>query len=246
MSVDLNNIVDQLSSLTVLQAAELAKQAPEPKRSADLFEKAGDFHQAAEEHARAGDALQAARAYEAAFDYAAAIEAYRNAGERGKALELLEKTGRFFEAGGLAIELGESDRALRCFQQVGPREPEYADACDALAKLFSERRAFDRLHLDELIGGLRLLPDRFIESPVDRHGAVGHARRPDALGELFVVLLAGRRIDGAEQHRRSEDACVQTIHSVLQQLPPAAGVGTRLPRGLSGSPRPILACVQRR
>jgi tetratricopeptide (TPR) repeat protein len=125
------------------EAAELAKQSPEPKRSADLFEKAGDFHHAAEEHARAGDALQAARAYEAAFDYAAAIEAYRSAGERGKALELLEKTGRFFEAGGLALELGESDRALRCFQQVGPREPEYADACDALAKLFSERRAFD-------------------------------------------------------------------------------------------------------
>jgi tetratricopeptide (TPR) repeat protein len=125
------------------EAAELAKQSPEPKRSADLFEKAGDYHQAAEEHARAGDPLQAARAYEAAFDYAAAIEAYRNAGAKPKVLELLEKTGRFFEAGALALELGESDRALRCFQQVGPRESEYAEACDALAKLFSERRAFD-------------------------------------------------------------------------------------------------------
>jgi tetratricopeptide (TPR) repeat protein len=125
------------------EAAELTKQSPEPKRSADLYEKAGDFHQAAEEHARAGDPLQAARAYEAAFDYAAAIDAYRNAGAKEKALELLEKTGRFFEAGVLALELGESDRALRLFQQVGPRESEYADACDALAKLFVERRAFD-------------------------------------------------------------------------------------------------------
>ena len=125
------------------EAAELAKQAPEPKRTADLFEKAGDFHQAAEEHARAGDPLQAARAYEAAFDYGAAIEAYRNAGAADKALDLLEKTGRFFEAGALALEQGESDRALRCFQQVGAREAEYAEACDALAKLFAERRAFD-------------------------------------------------------------------------------------------------------
>jgi tRNA A-37 threonylcarbamoyl transferase component Bud32 len=125
------------------EAAELAKQSPEPKRSADLFEKAGDYHHAAEEHARAGDPLQAARAYEAAFDYAAAIEAYRSAGAKPKALELLEKTGRFFDAGVLALELNESDRALRCFQQVGPRESEYAEACDALAKLFSERRAFD-------------------------------------------------------------------------------------------------------
>jgi tetratricopeptide (TPR) repeat protein len=126
------------------EAAELAKQAaPEPKRAADLFEKAGDFQHAAEEHARAGDPLQAARAYEAAFDYASAIEAYRNAGAGDKALDLLEKTGRFFEAGALALEHGESDRALRCFQQVGHREPEYAEACDALAKLFAERRAFD-------------------------------------------------------------------------------------------------------
>jgi tetratricopeptide (TPR) repeat protein len=126
------------------EAAELSKQAsPEPKRSAELFEKAGDFHNAAEEHARGGDPLQAARAYEAAFEYGEAIEAYRNAGAPDKALDLLEKTGRFFEAGALALEQGESDRALRCFQQVGQREPEYADACDALAKLFSERRAFD-------------------------------------------------------------------------------------------------------
>jgi len=125
------------------EAAELSKQAPEPKRSADLFEKAGDFRNAAEEHARAGDALQAARAYEAAFEYGAAIDAYRNAGEKQKALELLEKTGRFFEAGTIALETGEDDRALRCFQQVGARESEYADACDALSKLFADRRAFD-------------------------------------------------------------------------------------------------------
>ena len=125
------------------EAAEVSKQAPEPKRSADLFEKAGDFRNAAEEHARAGDQLEAARAYEAAFEYDAAIEAYRGAGASDKALELLEKTGRYFEAGGVALERGESDRALRCFQQVGPREPEYAEACDALAKLFGERRAFD-------------------------------------------------------------------------------------------------------
>jgi tRNA A-37 threonylcarbamoyl transferase component Bud32 len=125
------------------EAAELSKQTPEPKRSADLFEKAGDFQQAAVEHARAGDALQAARAFEAAFDYASAIDAYRNAGAPDKALELLEKTGRFYDAGVLALEQRESDRALRCFQQVGPREAEYAEACDSLAKLFAERRAFD-------------------------------------------------------------------------------------------------------
>jgi tRNA A-37 threonylcarbamoyl transferase component Bud32 len=125
------------------EAAQLTKQSPAPKRSAGLFEKAGDFHSAAAEHARAGDPLEAARAYEAAFEYAAAIDAYRTAGVREKALELLEKTGRFFEAGTLALELHDDDRAIRCLQQVGSREPDYADACEALANLFAQRDAFD-------------------------------------------------------------------------------------------------------
>jgi tetratricopeptide (TPR) repeat protein len=125
------------------EAAELTKQSPAPKRSADLFEKAGDFNSAAAEHARAGDPLEAARAYEAGFEYAAAIDAYRTAGVREKALELLEKTGRFFEAGTLALELENGDRAIRCLQQVGSREPDYVEACEALANLFAERNAFD-------------------------------------------------------------------------------------------------------
>jgi tRNA A-37 threonylcarbamoyl transferase component Bud32 len=125
------------------EAALLSQQEPEPRRSAELFEKAGDFQHAAEEHARAGDPLEAARAYEAAFDYGAAIDAYRAAGEIEKTLELLEKTGRFFEAGTLTMEQGDSDRALRNLQQVGARDPEYPEACDGLAKLFEERRAYD-------------------------------------------------------------------------------------------------------
>jgi tetratricopeptide (TPR) repeat protein len=125
------------------EAAELASQSPTAKRSAALYEKAGDFHHAAERHQAAGDALAAARAYEAAFDYAAAIEAYRVAGDFEKALALLEKTGRFYEAGTLAREIDEEDTAIRCFQLVGVREPEYADACDALAGLFDKRDEFD-------------------------------------------------------------------------------------------------------
>jgi tRNA A-37 threonylcarbamoyl transferase component Bud32 len=87
--------------------------------------------------------LKAARAYEAGFEYAAAIDAYRAALAFDKALELLEKTGRFYEAGTLAQEQADEERAIRCFQLVGVREPEYPDACDALAGLFEKRKAFD-------------------------------------------------------------------------------------------------------
>ncbi|MGH7286452.1 MAG: hypothetical protein ACREI8_00320, partial [Myxococcota bacterium] len=125
------------------EAAELAKQSPQAQRSADLFEKAGDFHHAAQQHAAAGDHLKAAQAYEAGFEYAAAIDSYRAGGAPDKALELLEKTGRFFDAGALALEQGDESRAIRCFQQVGLREAEYADACEALAELFEKSNAFD-------------------------------------------------------------------------------------------------------
>jgi tetratricopeptide (TPR) repeat protein len=125
------------------EAAELASQSPTAERSAALYEKAGDFHQAAERHAAAGDPLAAAQAYEAAFDYVAAIDAYRNAGANEKALELLEKTGRFYEAGMLALELGNEDAAIRCLQLVGARDPEYGEACEALAGLFEKRDAWD-------------------------------------------------------------------------------------------------------
>ncbi|MEN8160292.1 MAG: protein kinase, partial [Myxococcota bacterium] len=125
------------------EAAELASQSPTAERSAALYEKAGDFHQAAEQHAAAGDPLAAARAYEAAFDYGAAIEAYRNAGAGEKALALLEKTGRFYEAGMLALELEDEDAAIRCLQLVGSRDPEYGEACEALAGLFEKRDAWD-------------------------------------------------------------------------------------------------------
>ncbi len=125
------------------EAAELVKQSPQAERSADLFEKAGDFHHAAEQHIEAGDPLKAAQAYEAGFEYAAAIDAYRAGGAPDKALELLEKTGRFFEAGALAVEQRDEDRAIRCFSQVGVRDAEYAEACEELSKLFAERRIWE-------------------------------------------------------------------------------------------------------
>jgi len=125
------------------EAAELAKQSPKAERSADLYEKAGDFHQAAEQHAAAGDPLKAARAYEAGFEYGPAIDAYRAAGAHDKVLELLEKTGRFYEAGTLALERRDEERAIRLLQRVEVREAEYPDACDALAGLFEKRKAYD-------------------------------------------------------------------------------------------------------
>jgi tRNA A-37 threonylcarbamoyl transferase component Bud32 len=121
-------------------AAELsAASDDDDQHSATLFEKAGDFHRAGDQYAGAGEHLKAAQAYETAYDYDKAIDAYREAGESAKVLELLERTGRYYEAGGIALAEGDADRAIRNLQMVDLRDPDYAEACGSLADLFAER-----------------------------------------------------------------------------------------------------------
>ncbi len=131
------------------QAAALAAEGEDRAQSAELYEQAGDHHRAAEAFAAAGDSLKAAQAYETAYDFNEAIEAYRRAGEQGKVLELLERTGRHHEAGGTALALGDEERAIRNFQQVDLRDPDYGESCRALADLFTKREewalAVDRM-----------------------------------------------------------------------------------------------------
>jgi tetratricopeptide (TPR) repeat protein len=94
----------------------------------------------------AGQFPAAAAAFEAAFDYDSAIECYRSAGDTGRVLELLEKTGRDFEAGQVALERGENDRAIRNLQNVDLRDPDYDEACRVLADLVGDA---DDASLDE-------------------------------------------------------------------------------------------------
>jgi tetratricopeptide (TPR) repeat protein len=123
----------------VQEAAELAADGEDARHSATLFAQAGDFGRAAERYRETGDLAKAAEAYEAAFDYDAAIECHRTVGNVAKALELLEKTGRYFEAGQAALELEDADRAIRNLQQVDLRDPDYAEACRVLAQMFADR-----------------------------------------------------------------------------------------------------------
>jgi tetratricopeptide (TPR) repeat protein len=123
----------------VQEAAELAADGEDAQHSATLFAQAGDFGRAGERYRETGDFARAAEAYEAAFDYDAAIDCHRTAGNVVKALELLEKTGRYFEAGEAALELEDADRAIRNLQQVDLRDPDYAEACRVLAQMFADR-----------------------------------------------------------------------------------------------------------
>jgi tetratricopeptide (TPR) repeat protein len=124
------------------QAAELVAPAA-AQRSATLFEKAGDFNRAAERYRAAGDLRRAAQAFEASYDLESAIECWREAGDAAKVLELLERLGSSFEAGELAAERGEVDRAIRNLQQVDLRSPHYGKACERLAEILVGQQEFE-------------------------------------------------------------------------------------------------------
>ncbi len=120
-------------------AAELSAETAGADHSATLFEQAGDFRRAAEGYAEAGDLIKAAQAFETAYDYDNAIDSYRQAGQLEKTAELLEKVGRFFEAGAIALEQGDKPRGIRNLQMVDVRDPDYGEACRTLAELFGEQ-----------------------------------------------------------------------------------------------------------
>jgi tetratricopeptide (TPR) repeat protein len=125
------------------EAAQLRAFGDDAAGSAALFEKAGDPAQAADAYRTAGDIAEAARCYETAYDYQNALECYRDIGDDPKALEILEKTGEYFEAGNLAVDLGDHDRALVDLQQVEQRDPNYGNACTRISEILEARGDFD-------------------------------------------------------------------------------------------------------
>ena len=127
----------------LLEAAELREENGEPEQAAALFERAGASERAAEIYSAVGDLLRAGRAYEEAEDFESAIVCYRDAGAIPKLIDVLEKTGQYFEAATLCQERNDTSRAIRDYQQVDSRHPEYFQACRILAETFSEQGKFE-------------------------------------------------------------------------------------------------------
>ena len=122
----------------LLEAAELWAEHGAYERAAMLFERGNDHARAAEMYNFSGDLIRAGRAYEEADDYEAAIVCYREA-DAPRLLDVLEKQGESFEAGQLALARGENSRAIRSFQQVDARDPNYFEACRTLATAFQQQ-----------------------------------------------------------------------------------------------------------
>ena len=174
------------------EAAELRAVGDDAAGSAALFEKAGDSGRAADAYRAAGEIADAARCYEAAYDYQNALECYREIGEDSKALEILEKTGEFFEAGCLARELGDHDRAIGNLQQVERRDANYGNACEKIADTLETRGDFDAA-VDKIEEAIQEAGDNASAALHERHAQLlSMAGRPERAIDAYQTV---RRID---------------------------------------------------
>ncbi|MBW2396968.1 MAG: protein kinase [Deltaproteobacteria bacterium] len=131
-----------------LEAAELLANHGRFEDAASMFEKAGDLERAAEMYNADGDLLRAAKAYLDGGDFESAIVCCREAGEVPLLIDVLEKKGDFYEAGRLAMERSDIDRAIRSFQRVDARDENYFGACRILAEAF-QKQGKDELALQK-------------------------------------------------------------------------------------------------
>ncbi len=174
------------------EAAELRAVGDDAAGSAALFEKAGDSGRAADAYRAAGEIADAARCYEAAYDFQNALECYREIGEDSKALEILEKTGEFFEAGCLAKDLGDHDRAIGNLQQVKRRDANYGNACERIADTLETRGDFDAA-VDKIEEAIQEAGGNASAALHERHAQMlSMAGRPERAIDAYQTV---RRID---------------------------------------------------
>jgi tetratricopeptide (TPR) repeat protein len=172
-------------------AAELHEAEEAPEESAELYEQAGEHDRAADAYASAGDLLKAAQAWETAYEFDKAIDAYREAGDLEKTTELLERTGRYFEAGTIALTSEDEERGICNLQMVDLRDPDYMQACLQLAEVFGRREelplAIDKAREAVSAGGGEHAPVEMVyglASLLEQNGEV-----EEALG-LFEAVVS--------------------------------------------------------
>ncbi len=122
-----------------LEAGELWAEHGRFEDAARHFETAGDLERAAEMYNADGDLLRAGKAYMDAGDLDSALICYREAGEVPRLIDVLEKKGEFFEAGRMAMQHDQVERAIRNFHRVERRHDRYFQCCRILAEAFQKQ-----------------------------------------------------------------------------------------------------------
>jgi len=165
-----------------IEAAEHQASLSNFPRAAELFKTAGDFASAAEMFQLAEEWLCAGEAYETARDYDNAIVCFREAGAVSRWIDALERQGRGFEAAGIALDNGESNRGIGLLQRVPPDDPDYAEACSLLASAFEHEGHYDL--------AIQKIEDQLAASSTERLSGKLHGRLADLLEQAGIFERA--------------------------------------------------------
>ncbi|HBZ69616.1 MAG TPA: hypothetical protein DEP35_07775 [Deltaproteobacteria bacterium] len=171
------------------QAADQRAAAGQGERAAELYERSGDHARAAKLYLSAGQPSQAGMAFQAAGDFTAAVRCFREVGDPERLIDALERAGSLIEAAKMASERGDWIRCVRTLQQVSPRDPDYAAACQLLARAYDAQGKTElALHkLDEsmTLAGTDTVPVDVLEWYAEILEKAGRAQQ--ALGVLEQV-----------------------------------------------------------
>ena len=180
-----------------------------PEAWADVAEDrdgAEDYAAAAEAYREAGDLVNASRCFEEVYDWPNAIECYQDLGDTEKVLFLMERSGEFYDAGTLAAEHHQYDRAIHNLQQIDSRHPRYSECCRTLAQMLSAK------------GEHELAVEKFDES----FGLSGVSQVPlDLLSHYAGLLQAAERFDDAlevYEGIRRRDVLFENVNTHIEGL----------------------------
>jgi tetratricopeptide (TPR) repeat protein len=217
------------------QAADHRAAAGQSERAAELYERVGDHARSAQLYLSAGQAARAGTAFQAAGDFTAAVRCFREVGDPERLMDALERAGSLLEAAKMASERGDWIRAARILQQVSPRDPDYAAACQLLARAYDTQGKTElALHkLDEsmTLAGSDTVPVDVLEWYAEVLEKAGRAQH--ALEVLEQVRSRspsrahlGTKIDELRKRISVQRIAFETIERT-DHTPPAFPVGGR-------------------
>ena len=172
-----------------LRAAELFEAVDDFVSAAKCYEQTDSPIQAANVYLRAKKTEEAAIMFERGGDYNQAASLYSDSGDHAKASLLFEKAGRFFDAGKLAYDLGDKDRAVGLLQRIDADSENYEAATLILSRLFIDR-GMAPLAVEKLI---RVLGDRPISAQTLEH-FYNLGRAYEELGKTAEALETYKKV----------------------------------------------------
>ncbi|MCH8133206.1 MAG: protein kinase [Myxococcales bacterium] len=124
-------------------AASIHRTLENYEKAADLYEAAGDLEEAAQMWRKADSPERAGELYERSREFESAAECFKQAGSVSKWVEMLERAGAPFEAAQVALNNGDTGRAIRSLQTLGPGEDDYVEAANLLVEVLQKEGHLD-------------------------------------------------------------------------------------------------------